>query len=313
MARIIIDTDPGVDDAIAILLALADPSLEVVGLTTVGGNVPLARGTRNALSLLEYAGRPDVPVARGSSRPLHGKFSYSYEFHGQSGLSRRLPESRRRAESIGAVEFLATQLRTYPGQIILAALGPLTNLALLERQHPGALAQAASLVVMGGAIATPGNTTPYAEFNFHSDAVAAQATLASGTPLTLVDLAACRQVYIERASAAGLRADNRLGQLAVQLIQNWFRLDLQRERFEFYDPLALAAALAPKLLATQRAVVSVETAAGPQLAASRITAPDGPVSVAGEVDTFKFFSLMEEWLGLGVEKTEESSRKLFSW
>ena len=298
MARIIIDTDPGVDDAIAILLALADPSLEVVGLTTVGGNVPLARGTRNALSLLEYAGRPEVPVARGSSRPLHGKFSYSYEFHGPSGLSRRLPESRRRAESIGAVEFLATQLRTYPGQIILAALGPLTNLALLERQHPGALAQAASLVVMGGAIATPGNTTPDAEFNFHSDAVAAKETLASGTPLTLVDLAACRQVYIERASAAGLRADNRLGQLAVELVQNWFKLDARRERFEFYDPLALAAALAPEVLTTRQATVTVETAAGPELAASRVTDPSGAVSVVEKVDAERFFASMGEWLGL---------------
>ena len=298
MARIIIDTDPGVDDAVAILMALACPDVELAGLTVVGGNVPLARGTRNALALLEYVGRADVPVARGSSRPLSGKFPYAQHFHGWSGLSRRLPEPGTLPAAVGAVDFLATQLHTYPGEITLVALGPLTNLARLERQHPGALSQAAAVVVMGGAVDTPGNSTPYAEFNFYSDPLAAQETLTSGVSLTLVDLGSCRQVAIGREAAAGLRADNRLGQLAVELVQNWFKLDARRERFEFYDPLALAAALSPEVLTTRQARVAVETAVGPELAASRVTAPDGPVSVVERVDTERFFALMGEWLGL---------------
>ena len=297
MARIIIDTDPGVDDAVAILMALACPDVELAGLTVVGGNVPLARGTRNALALLEYVGRADVPVVRGSSRPLSGKFPYAQHFHGWSGLSRRLPEPGTLPAAVGAVDFLATQLHTYPSEITLVALGPLTNLARLERQRPGALSQAAAVVVMGGAVDTPGNSTPYAEFNFYSDPLAAQETLTSGVSLTLVDLGSCRQVAIGRETAVGLRADNRLGQLAVELVQNWFKLDARRERFEFYDPLALAAALSPEVLTTRRATVAVETAVGPELAASRVTAPDGPVSVVERVDTERFFALMGEWLG----------------
>ena len=302
MARIIIDTDPGVDDAIAILMALACPALEVAGLTVVGGNVPQARGVRNALALLEYAGLGDVPVLRGSSRPLpgqgNGKFPYAHHFHGWSGLSRRLPEPGRRPAAGGAVDFLAAQLDAAPGQVHIAALGPLTNLARLERQRPGSLAQAASIVVMGGAVDAPGNSTPYAEFNFYSDPAAAQEVLTSGVPLTLVDLAACRQVAIGREAAANLRAPgNRLGQLAAQLAQNWFRRETRRERFEFYDPLALAAAIAPEVLTTRRAAVSVATAAGPEWAASRVTAADGPVAVVERVDAAKFFALLGETLG----------------
>lgn len=298
--KIIVDTDPGVDDAIALLLALARSDWEVAGLTGVGGDVPLARGVRNALALLEYAGREEVPVLRGSSRPLRGKFPYAQHFHGWSGLSRRLPAPRRQPADLGAIDFLAGQLRDFPGQIHLAALGPLTNLAWLERQYPGSLAQAAAIVVMGGAVDAPGNSTAAAEFNFYSDPLAAAEVLNCGAPLTLVDLAACRQVAIGRADAANLRATNRLGQLAAQLLQNWFRRDSQRQRFEFYDPLAMAALLEPAVLTTRPATITVETAAGPRLGESRVTGKAGPVAVAEEVDAARFFGLLRETLGWEV-------------
>ena len=172
--------------------------MEVLALTTVGGNVPLARTTRNALALLEYAARTDVPVARGSARPTRGRFGYAYAIHGTSGLTRRLPRPSTRPIDLNAVDFLAAQLREFPGQITLVALGPLTNLARLWLRHPGALEQAAQLVVMGGAVNTPGNVKPNAEFNFYSDPEAADVVLSSGVPLTLVDLAVCRQVGIDR-------------------------------------------------------------------------------------------------------------------
>ena len=149
MPSIIIDTDPGMDDAITILMALAWPGLELAGITTVGGNVPVSRGTRNALALLEYAGRQGVPVARGAARPCRGRFGYSYQFHGRSGIARRLPEPKTRPVHVSATEFLATKLQESPGQITLVALGPLTNLANLLDLHPAALGLAASLVVRG--------------------------------------------------------------------------------------------------------------------------------------------------------------------
>ncbi len=297
-AKVIIDTDPGVDDAIAILMALAAPSVDLIGLTTVGGNVPLARTTRNALALLEYAGRSDVPVARGSPRPIRGRYRYASLVHGKSGLSRRLPNPKTEPIKTGALDFLATQLRDSPGQITLVALGPLTNLARLLARHPDALRRAAALVVMGGAVDVPGNVTSHAEFNFYSDPEAAGLILSSGIPLTLVDLAACHQVAINREEAERLKARNRLGALAIQLIANWFRRDANRQRFEFYDPLALAAALDPKLVNIRKLTLEVEIADPARLGATRVTAEGGQIALAQRVDRRGFFDLLEELLGL---------------
>ena len=305
--KVIIDTDPGVDDAIAILMALAQPSIEIVALTTIGGNVPLARTTRNALALLEYAGRTDVPVARGNARPTAGSFGYSYAVHGGSGLTRRLPRPKTGPIDLKAVEFLAARLREFPGQITLVALGPLTNLAWLRRRHPGALEQTAQLVVMGGAVNTPGNVTPHAEFNFYSDPEAADLVLSSGVPLTLVDLAVCRRLGIDRQGAERLATKSRLGRLAIQLLANWFRRQPHRERFEFYDPLALAVAVAvavePDLVSTYQASIKVEAANPIRLGESRVTGPGGPVAVAQQVDNQRFFELLGQTLGIGFEQS----------
>ena len=295
--RVIIDTDPGVDDAIAILMALAWPVVEVLGLTTVGGNVPLARTTRNALALLEYAGRTDIPVASGSARPISSSFGYAYAVHGVSGLTRRLPRPKTRPIDINAVDFLAARLRGLPGQITLIALGPLTNLAWLTLRHPGVLEQTARLVVMGGAVNTPGNVTPYAEFNFYSDPEAAGMVLSSGVPVTLVDLAVCRRVGIDRQGAEGLETNTLLGRLAAQLLANWFRRDPQRDQFEFYDPLALAVALEPSLASTYQASIKVEVTDPDRRGESLVTGLGGQVEVAQQVDNQRFFDLMERTLG----------------
>ena len=297
-SKVIIDTDPGVDDAIAILMALASPELDVLALTTVGGNVPLARTTRNALALLEYAGRTDVPVARGSARPTGGSFGYAYAVHGTSGLTRRLPRPKNRPIDLKAVDFLAARLRDLPGQITLIALGPLTNLAWLWLRHPGALEQTARLVVMGGAVNAPGNVTPYAEFNFHSDPEAARLVLSSGIPLTLLDLAVCRRVGIDRQGAERLATKSGLGTLAVQLLANWFRRHPHRERFEFYDPLALVVALEPQLVTTYQATLSVEAANPERMGAVRVTGLDGPIAVADQVDEQRFFRILSVVLGM---------------
>ena len=203
---LIIDTDPGVDDAIAILLALAAREVEVVGLTTVGGNVPRARATRNALALLQAAGRDDIPVAAGAARPRSGRYTPSVAFHGPGGLSARLPDSSRSTVSESAVDFLAREISYGNGEVSVVALGPLTNLSRLQDSHPGILGRAHRLVVMGGAVETRGNVTPRAEFNFHSDPLAAAQVLASGLTIELADLAACRQVGISREEASGIHS-----------------------------------------------------------------------------------------------------------
>lgn len=279
-------------------MALAAPALDVIGLTTVGGNVSLARTTRNALALLEYAGRSSVPVARGSARPIHGHYPYAHGVHGASGLTRRLPNPQVRLANSSAVDFLANQLGLFPGRITLVALGPLTNLARLIMQHPQSLHQAAGLIVMGGTVNVPGNVTPHAEFNFYSDPAAAGMVLSSGAPITLVDLAACRQVMMAREDAGRLRSDTSLGKLASQLLANWFRRDRGRDRFAFYDPLALAVAIDPKVVATHGMTLTVETDQGERLGAATVSEGGSMVKVAQEVDARRFFELFEELLGL---------------
>lgn len=296
--KIIIDTDPGVDDAIAILMALACNDLEVLGLTAVGGNVPLARSTRNALALLEYAQRTQVPVVQGAARPLRGKFPYSHYFHGPTGLSRSLPRPKTTPIELSAVDFLAQQLQQHSGQITLVALGPLTNLARLLRRNPSALSKVQDLLVMGGAVNAPGNVTSHAEFNFYSDPVAAYEVVSSGVPLTLVDLGACRQVFLSREQAGKLKSANPLGQLVTQLLTNWFARDPERHRFEFYDPLTLAAAIQPRLIKSREVTLSVESEEGTQLGASLIVKEGGPHSVVEKVDDKGFFRLFQEVLEL---------------
>ena len=295
--RLVLDTDPGVDDAIAILLALAAPQAEVLGLTTVGGNVPRARATRNALALLQAAGRPDIPVARGAARPLTGSYRPSVAFHGPGGLSARLPEPSARPVSETALDFLEARLDADPGGVTLVALGPLTNLSRLERRRPGILRRAAGVVIMGGAVETRGNVTPRAEFNFHSDPLAAAHVLALDMPMTLADLAACRQVGISREQAEGLSSDTPLGRLSLRILQGWFARDSRRERFEFYDPLAVALALAPGVATARRLALAVGTEPGDAWGETTVQGEPGPVSVAADVDESRFFGLLENVLG----------------
>ena len=297
-AKTIIDTDPGVDDAIAILMALASPSIELIGMTTVGGNVPLARTTRNALALLEYAGRSEIPVARGSSRPVKGRFRYAKGVHSASGITRKLPNPKAAPIDDTAVDFLAGHLQRSPGQVAIIALGPLTNLARLIQRHPPALGLVEKLVVMGGAVNSAGNVTEHAEFNFYSDPAAAQLVLSSGVPLTLVDLPACQQVVVTREDVASLRSRNSLGTLAVDMLADWFRRDPARQRFVFYDPLTVAAALDPGVITTRDLTLRVE-ASDPELWGKvTIEGETGPVALAQQVDTARFHTLFRELLEL---------------
>ena len=300
--RLILDTDPGVDDAVAILMVLAAPRADVAGLTTLGGNVPRARATRNALALLQAAGRSDVPVARGAARPLpFGKLGGSYHpsvaFHGPCGLSVRLPEPSATAIGQRAVDFLADSLTSGASAPTVIALGPLTNLSRLERSRPGILNSGSNVVIMGGAVETRGNVTPRAEFNFHSDPLAAAHVMGLGSPVTLVDLAACRQVSISREQAAGLSSNTPLGRLAVRIVQGWFARDERRQRFEFYDPLAVALALDPEVASVRPVTLTVGVTEGEGWGETTVSDEPGHVALAAEVDVSRFFGLLGELLG----------------
>ena len=184
-----------------------------------------------------------------------------------------------------------------PGPVTVVALGPLTNLSRLEDRRPGILDRAAGVVIMGGAVETRGNVTPKAEFNFHSDPLAAAHVLSLNGPATLVDLAACRQVGISREQAASLSAYTPLGRLALRILQGWFARDTQRQRFEFYDPLAVALALDPAISTVRRVALNVTTTLGEAWGETIVAGEPGPVALASKVDESRFFELLYGLLG----------------
>jgi len=195
------------------------------------------------------------------------------------------------------VDFLADSLMSSPTGPTIIALGPLTNLSRLERSRPGILHRSGGVVIMGGAVETAGNVTPRAEFNFHSDPLAAAHVLGLGSPMTLVDLAACRQVGISREQAAGLSAGTSLGRLAARIVQGWFARDERRQRFEFYDPLAVALALDPGVATMRPVALTVGVTEGDHWGETTIAGEPGPIALAAKVDASRFFDLLGELLG----------------
>ena len=282
MTKAIIDTDPGTDDALAIMMALNSPDVEVLGLTTVGGNASLAHTTRNALRLVEYMGRADIPVSRGASRPLKGRFGYAYGFHGPGGLTVRLPRPRSEPITLRAADYLVA--RNHAGELTLVALGPLTNVARALTLEPRIAGWLKRLVVMGGAVEVPSNVTPHAEFNIHSDPHAADLVLSSGAPVTLVGLDVCDRVYVTRDDLDRFEGGSRSEQLARRILGNWFASRGEDARYSLCDPLAMAAALNIDLLTFRQARVAVDTTPGEHLGRTTASYGDGNVMVAEGVD-----------------------------
>ena len=300
---VILDTDPGVDDAVAILMALACREFNVIGLTTTAGNVPLARATRNALAILEHVGRPDIPICKGAARPIRGRYAYARQVHSASGLTRRLPDPNLAPSQTPAVSFLAQSLLDNPGEITVIALGPLTNLARLLRRRPAALRAANRVVVMGGAVNVPGNVSAHAEFNFYSDPTAARLVIESGIPLTLIDLGACRQVYLSRDQVPPTSTANPMGKLASEMLNGWFRKDSTRQLFHLYDPLTILAVTHPHVVRLQpvaMTVVDSNTTEDPAFwgTCQVADATKGPISIAARdgVDSGAALAAIDELL-----------------
>ena len=180
MTKYIIDTDPGTDDAVAFIAALNSPELNVLALTTVGGNANLEDTTRNALDLMTHLGRPDMPVYRGADTPLTGEFPFAYDFHGPGGLSIPLPDSGSTPHPLSAVDYIHDAARDHSGELVILALGPLTNIAQALLDRPELRDRIKELIVMGGAVEVPGNVTPHAEFNTYCDPRAANVVFRSG-------------------------------------------------------------------------------------------------------------------------------------
>lgn len=264
--RIIIDTDPGQDDAVAILLALASPELEVLGITCVAGNVPLALTSRNARVICELAGRRDIPVHAGCDAPLVRRLVTAENVHGKSGLDGiDLPEPVMPLAPGHAVDFLIDTLRREPaGTVTLVPIGPLTNIATAFRRAPDIVARVRQVVLMGGGHFEGGNITPMAEFNIYVDPEAAAEVLASGADIVMLPLDVTHEALTDRVWLDGLRGQGtRLGQAVAAWTDFFERYDRARYGHDgapLHDPCTIAWLLAPDLFTARRINVEVELA-----------------------------------------------------
>jgi len=260
--KVVIDTDPGVDDAMAILYATAHPELEVIGLTSVFGNVPLATATRNALWLAELAGRR-IPVAEGAAAPLAQALRPHPDFvRGIEGFGNLPPVAPAvRPDPRPAAQFLCEIVAAHPGKVTLCAIGPLTNLAAALALDPALPETVAGVVVMGGALTCPGNVQGRAEANLWNDPHAAAAVFSAGWPITLVGLDVTTQVRCSPQDFAALaRAAPVIGGFLNRAVQFYFAYHRAHHDFDgchMHDPTAMVAITNPDLFETRTAPVQV--------------------------------------------------------
>jgi len=262
--KIIIDTDPGQDDALTILLALASPDIELLGVTTVAGNVPVEQTTINAIKALDLGGRPDIPVHAGASRPLLSPGVTATHVHGATGFEGAdLPPPTRAANEGHAVDFLIRQIMEHPpGAITICAIGPLTNLALALRREPRIAERLGRIVLMGGAFAEVGNITPAAEFNFHVDPHAAEIVCGAGVDLVVVPLDVTHQLHTSRARVARIRETGPVG----AVVADWLTFEKRFEATKYgtdggplHDPNTVMWLLRPDLYSGRTVSMRVET------------------------------------------------------
>ncbi len=286
MRTVIVDTDPGADDALALMMALNSPDLQVEGITTVGGNASLPDTTDNALRLLEYLDgqQSAIPVAVGADRPVHGSFTHAYHVHGAGGLGVRLPAPTLKPHGMSAVDFFCERATASAEPLTVIALGPLTNVAAALESCPDLVDALAEIVVMGGAFEVPGNITPWAEFNIHEDPWAANAVFASGVPVTLVGLDVTRRTSMHRGGGPQwFEGTSGSAQLGNRILADRFRERTDWQEFSLHDPLAVAATIEPDILTCRVAQVSVATD-GDERGRTIAGYGDGTVKVAVGVD-----------------------------
>ncbi len=292
--RIVIDTDPGIDDALAILLAAASPEIEILGLTTVAGNVSLAQTTENALKLCALAGQADIPVYAGADKPLV-RAPRIATVHGTTGLEGAdLPRPRARPQARHGIDWMVETLRAAPrASLSLVAIGPLTNVALALQRAPEIAAALAEVVIMGGA--TPkigGNMNAHAEFNIYVDPEAAEVVFSRSLPITLVPLDLSYQMVaslerIERFAAI----PGPVGRAVAGMLRHFHKGD-----GNLHDPITIAWLLRPGLFTGRRAAVTIETK-GERCGQTRFDwREDGPCRVLLEGQAEPFFDLLVERL-----------------
>ena len=306
--KIIIDTDPGQDDAVAILLALGSPKeIDVLGITAVAGNVPLELTQKNARMICELAGRPDIPVFAGSKNPLAKRLVTAEHVHGKTGLDGpTLPDPTMPLQEKHAVDFIIETLRAQPaGSVTLCPLGPLTNIASAFNQAPDIIEKVQEIVLMGGAYFEVGNITPAAEFNIYVDPEAAEIVFKAGAPLTVMPLDVTHKALVTKARNDAFRDLGTPVGIAVAEMTDFFeRYD--KEKYgsagaPLHDPTVIAYLIKPKLFTGRFINVEIETKSvltrGMTVADWwRVTDREPNAMFMGDIDADGFFTLLTDRL-----------------
>ncbi len=306
--KIIIDTDPGQDDAVAILLALASPEeVEVLGITAVAGNVPLPLTQRNARIVCELAGRTDIPVFAGCDAPLERALVTAEHVHGKTGLDGpQLPDPVTPLQEGHGVDFLIDTLRTAPeGTVTLCPLGPLTNIATAFQRAPDIVPRVAEIVLMGGAYFEVGNITPAAEFNIYVDPQAADIVFRSGVPLTVMPLDVTHKALVTAPRVEAFRTmGTEVGRMVAEWTDFFERFDKEKygsEGAPLHDPCVIAYLIRPDLFTGRRINVEVETGSELTLGMTvadwwRVTRREANAMFMGDIDADGFFALLTDRL-----------------
>ncbi|MCL6705708.1 nucleoside hydrolase [Pseudomonas sp. R2.Fl] len=304
--KIIIDTDPGQDDAAAIMLAFASPQeLEILGITVVAGNVPLSLTSRNARIVCELCGRTDAKVYEGVDRPMRRKLVTAEHVHGKTGLDgAELPEPTMTVEKQHAVDFIIETLRREPaGSVTLCTLGPLSNIAVALERAPDIAPRIREIVMMGGGYFEGGNITPAAEFNIYVDPHAAELVFRSGVPLVVMPLDVTHQLLTTKARVARIaKIGTRPADVMVQWLEFFERFDEEKYGSDggpLHDPTVIAYLLKPELFSGRDCNVEIETQSELTMGMTvvdwwRVTGRKANARVMRNVDADGFFELLIE-------------------
>ncbi|MEM1064211.1 MAG: nucleoside hydrolase [Pseudomonadota bacterium] len=306
--KIIIDTDPGQDDAVALLLALASPEdMEVLGITAVAGNVPLALTQKNARIICELAGKVEVPVFAGAAAPLERTLVTAEHVHGKTGLDGPvLADPTMPLQPQHGVDFIVDTLRAEPpGTVTLCPIGPLTNIALAFQKAPEIVGRVAEIVLMGGAYFEVGNITPAAEFNIYVDPEAADIVFKSGAPITVMPLDVTHKALTTAPHVAGFRAmGTEVGRIVAEWTDFFERFD--KEKYgsagaPLHDPCVIAYLIRPEIFTGRSINVEIETSSELTLGMTvadwwRVTDRAANAMFMGDIDADAYFALLTERL-----------------
>ncbi len=293
MKKIIFDGDPGIDDALAIMLALQSKELQLIGITTVAGNVNVDRGTLNALSILEYLKIENIPVVRGSEKPLYKELETAEFVHGQDGLGNiNLPSPKTQPIPQLASEFIINTIKNNPNEVTIVATGPLTNIAKMLTSSPEISNDILELIIMGGAVNIPGNVTSVAEYNIWADAEAAKIVLESDLPITLVPLDVTTSFRLTTANLYEIKkANTPISILISRMLPYYIEINQKLRNIDgcyIHDALAMAYSIDPTLFTTEMMGLEVMVNKNEEYGKLIISKEKPPLKICLKVNSQRF-------------------------